>query len=95
MKLRQYFDLPGSMTQAAMARALGIDGSQFGQWVREQNGRRPCPHYCMRIEEITRGLVTCEELHTDAGWYRIHFKGFVWPHHPGGYPMMDPAIQAI
>lgn len=95
MNLREYFDDPSAMTQTEMALQLGLgDVSQLGQWVRCVNGRVPGPYYCIRIEELTRGMVTCEEMHPDAGWCRVQFSGVAWPYHPNGYPMIDPWTAA-
>lgn len=96
MNLRDYFDLPGSMSQAAMAEALGCHYSQVSQWVRGVDGRVPGPYYCVRIEALTKGLVTCEELHPDAGWQRLTNKALgPWPHHAEGFPAINPELAAV
>lgn len=96
MTLQEYFQLPDVLSQVSFAAALGVHPSQLSQWIRRVNGRVPGPHYCIRIEQLTGGAVTCEELHPDAGWQRLKSRalGF-WRHHPNGFPVVNPLLAAV
>ena len=52
-------------TQADLAKALGLmSQSQISQWVK---GRRPVPpKWCIKIEQVTGGVVTRYELRPDV-----------------------------
>lgn len=51
-------------SQAEFARQLGVSQQVVWQWV---NGRRPVPaHYCIRIEDVTRGAVSRYQLRPDV-----------------------------
>lgn len=52
-------------TQKDLANALGLKSqSQVSQWVK---GRRPVPpKWCIKIEEVTGGVVTRYELRPDV-----------------------------
>ena len=60
--IRAACEIVGSTTK--MAQALGIHDSQVSQWKTEARGVPA--HYCWRIEALTLGKVTCEELRPDV-----------------------------
>ncbi len=69
MTLREYFD-GGRGRLIAMAKELGVS-SQFMTQV--TGGKRPCPiSYVLRIEDMTGGQVTRQELRP-CDWHLI------WP----------------
>ena len=50
--------------QAAMARLLGIKPPSVNEWVKT---RVPFEHV-IKIEQITNGAVSCEDLRPDVDW---------------------------
>ncbi len=60
--------------QAALARALGVTPVVVGQWLKPEvaTGRAVPPKQCVRIEQLTNGQVTRQELRPDD-WEAI------WP----------------
>ena len=69
MNLQQFIER-GGVTQAQLARALGVPGQLMWQWVRR---KRPVPiERCVAIEQATLGCVTRSDLRPDD-WQTI------WP----------------
>ena len=69
MNLQQFIER-GGVTQAQLARALGVPGQLMWQWVRR---KRPVPiERCVAIEQATLGCVTRSDLRPDD-WQAI------WP----------------
>lgn len=65
MNLEEFF-LIGKVSQAEVARAIGVPIALISQW---KTGTRPVPaSRCPTIERVTGGLVTCEELRPDVEW---------------------------
>ena len=60
--------------QARLARALGVTPVTVGQWLKpaESGGRGVAAKQCVRIEKLTQGLVTRQDLRPDD-WQDI------WP----------------
>ena len=51
---------------SGLARQLGVKAPTVSQWV---NGKRPIPaERCPQIEQVTGGLVRCEDLRPDVNW---------------------------
>lgn len=77
MNIAQFLD-QSQISQAAFAESVGVSQSMVWQWI---EGRRPVPEKrCTRIERITNGAVTRQDLRPDD-WAEI------WPelaHHPQG-----------
>lgn len=72
MDLRTYLDtLPkGGRTQ--FAARVGLSPIYLSQLAARQDGREPSPECCVRIEQMTDGLVRRWELR-QSDWHRI------WP----------------
>lgn len=51
-------------SQRALAAAIGVTSGAVSQWA---EGRVPFEH-CIKIERLTGGIVTCEELRPDVDW---------------------------
>lgn len=60
--IRTACEIVGSATK--MAQTLGIHDSQVSQWCTEARGVPA--HYCWKIEALTQGRVTCEQLRPDV-----------------------------
>ena len=60
--IRAACEMVGSTTK--MAQALGIHDSQVSQWATEARGVPA--HYCWKIEALTQGRITCEQLRPDV-----------------------------
>ena len=54
--------------QAKMARALEVTPVTVGQWLKppDQGGREVPPKQCVRIERLTDGAVTRQDLRADV-----------------------------
>jgi DNA-binding transcriptional regulator YdaS (Cro superfamily) len=52
--------------QAALASALGVSRGAVPQW--KQSDRRIPAEYCPKVERLTDGKVTCEQLRPDIEW---------------------------
>jgi len=63
MDLKTYFQ---TNSQADLAKAIGVTPGAVSQWV--SGATEISAERCMEIEELTKGLVTCEELRPDAKW---------------------------
>jgi DNA-binding transcriptional regulator YdaS (Cro superfamily) len=64
MDLSTYLKPAGAA--AKLARLLGVPPAMVSQW---KHGTRSIPvHVCVQIEDITGGLVTCEEMLPDVDW---------------------------
>jgi len=55
-----------------LARSLGVDESLICLWV--HNKRRITVKRCYQIEEVTRGVLTCEMLRPDLRWVRWEYN---------------------
>lgn len=76
-------------SQAALARALGLNPVTVGQWV---SGVRKLPEdRAPAVERLCGGAVTVEKLRPDVIWTRIPDPK--WPH-PAGRPCIDVAAPA-
>lgn len=53
-------------SQAALASALGVSRAAVPQW--KESGRRIPAEHCPKIERLTAGKVTCEQLRPDIEW---------------------------
>lgn len=53
-------------SQAALASALGVSRAAVPQW--KEAGRRIPAEHCPKIERLTGGKVTCEQLRPDMEW---------------------------
>ncbi|MEJ8296145.1 helix-turn-helix domain-containing protein [Delftia tsuruhatensis] len=53
-------------TQAVIARALNVTKAAVSQW-KGPGGQVPAEH-CPLIEEMTRGVVRCEDMRPDIRW---------------------------
>lgn len=52
--------------QAALASALGVSRGAVPQW-KDPKRRIPAEH-CPKVERLTAGKVTCEQLRPDIEW---------------------------
>jgi DNA-binding transcriptional regulator YdaS (Cro superfamily) len=52
--------------QAALASALGVSRGAVPQW-KDPKRRIPAEH-CPKVERLTAGRVTCEQLRPDIEW---------------------------
>lgn len=52
--------------QAALASALGVSRGAVPQW--KQEGRSIPAEHCPKVERLTAGKVTCEQLRPDIEW---------------------------
>ena len=86
MDLDQYLSRPGAESMAALARALNCNADQIRQWRNATEGRRPSPARCVQMEQVSKGLMTCEHLRPDLTWIRF---GGRWPWHRKGRPAID------
>lgn len=92
MNLNDYIALPGSMTSAELARAIGCDPAQVRQWLAltadGTRDRRPGAVYCVAISRATNGAVARWDLRDD--WHLI------WPEMIGteGAPVIPAAAAA-
>lgn len=75
MKLKTYLDMPGGMTAADLARAIGVKDAQVLQWKHGYESRKPSPAYCLAIERATKGAVSRKDL-------RPHDYWLIWPDLP-------------
>ena len=76
-----------------LARAIGdpIQRQHVEAWVRQ--GYVP-PTQCPRLEAVTRGRYTCEQLSAKGvNWARI--PDALWPWHPQGRPVVDVSRNLI
>ena len=65
MKLKDYIQNTRG-AGAEIAKIFGVSRAYVSQIT---TGKRPVPmRYCPRLEMITSGLVTCEELRPDVDW---------------------------
>jgi len=79
MQLIDYLTDP--RVRAHVAHELGISPAYLWQLATGWHGRKPSTDLCTRIERITAGAVTCEELRPDVPWIRG----------PKGEPLIDAA----
>lgn len=89
MDLDQYLSRPEAESMAALARSLDCNADQVRQWRDATDGRRPSPARCVQMEQVSDGLMTCEELRPDLAWLRVADKR--WPWHRKGRPVLDVA----
>jgi len=69
MNIAQYLE-HSQVSQSAFAALVGVSQSMVWQWI---EGRRPVPEKrCARIERLTNGAITRQELRPDD-WQEI------WP----------------
>jgi DNA-binding transcriptional regulator YdaS (Cro superfamily) len=54
-------------SQAALAVALGVTRAAVTQW--KEVGRKTPAEHCPKIERLTGGKVTCEQLRDDIEWH--------------------------
>ena len=75
-------------SQRALARALGISAVAVGQWGREgDSSRRVPPKQCVRVEQLTHGVVSRRDLRPDD-WQDI------WPELAESEPNQAPALTS-
>jgi DNA-binding transcriptional regulator YdaS (Cro superfamily) len=73
MNLHDYFNSPGSLTVAELAKRISINNpAQIRQWQHGYAKRLPSPENCVAIEQATDGVVKRWDLRPED-WYRI------WP----------------
>lgn len=60
--LEQAIEMLGSTS--ALARGLGIKPWAVSKW----NKKRPPQERCLAIEELTKGVITAEQLRPDVNW---------------------------
>lgn len=65
MDLKTYFQ-NHSHSQADFAKALGVTPGAVSQWV--NGSAEVSAERCPAIEEVTGGLVRCEDLRPDVRW---------------------------
>ena len=66
MNLENYLNQPGQ-SGVAFAKLLGVSQPTVSDWARgkDRGGKQVPIEQCWRIEELTGGAVTCEELRPD------------------------------
>jgi len=73
MQLKDYFQLPDSMSVADLRARIGVKSdAQIRQWQHGYADRLPSPANCLAIERATGGLVTRCDL-------RPHDYQDIWP----------------
>lgn len=65
-------------SQAALASALGVTRAAVAQW--KDEGRKVPAEHCPKIERLTDGRVTCEQLRDDIEWGVVRGSGTPAPH---------------
>lgn len=64
MKIQDYFCDRGG--QARLVRELGVHQPDVSLWF---SGKRRIPvKYCLQIEKLSNGKVSCEEMRPDLDW---------------------------
>ena len=81
----------GRATQ--LAYALGIDPAMVCMWIRGK--RRICIRRCYHIEELTKGVLTCEMLRPDLMWKRKLYNKDVIHYPSADYTPPPPASKWI
>lgn len=76
----------------ALARAIGapVLRQHVEGWIKQ--GAIP-PTQCPRIEAVTQGRFTCEQMTDKVVWARIPDPTWLW--HPAGRPVIDVAAPVI
>ena len=89
MNLFDYLQSSG-VSQSSIAFAIGAHSPDVSRWAA---GLRAVPNErCAAIEQLTAGVVTCEEMRPDIAWVRVPDPA--WPH-PGGRPAIDVSAAPI
>lgn len=76
MNLQDYLSEAPRGTASALAKELGVTPVMLSQWTSEDaKARKLIPMYrCLDIFELTKGVVTCEEMRPDINWAALRAK---------------------